>query len=91
MKKLAVLLLLTGCAQEPQLVSTRHHVIIPEESMYTCQRFTNWPETNRLTSAQVSRTLVELYSVNEQCYNSQQAIRKFLEDTRVRIQTGQTP
>lgn len=91
MKRLAALLLLAGCAQEPQLTTTRHHVVVPDESMYACQRFANWPETNRLTSAQVSRTLVELYSTNEQCYNSQQALRRFLEDARTRIQSGQAP
>ena len=88
MKKLIVLLLLAGCAQEPQLTTTRHHVVVPDESMYTCQRFTNWPETVRLTSAQVSRTLVELYSANEQCYNSQQTLRRFLEESKIRIQDG---
>lgn len=85
-----LLLFMTGCGSEPQLTTTRHHVVVPDESMYSCQRFSNWPETSRLTSAQVSRTLVELYSVNEQCYNSQQALRRFLEDARTRIQSGAT-
>lgn len=90
MKRLALLLLLAGCG-EPQLVTSRHHVVVPDESMYTCQRYTNWPDTSRLTSVQVSRTLVELYQTNEQCYNGQQALRRFLEDARARIQNGQAP
>lgn len=89
MKRLALLIMLTGCGMDPQLVTTRHIVIMPEESMYTCQKFTNWPDTGRLTSAQVSRTLVELYAANEQCYSSQQTVRRFLEDARTRLQTPQ--
>ena len=85
MKKiLIVTLLLAGCAQEPQLTATRHIIVTPDESMYTCQRFNNWPDTSRLTAAQVSRTIVELYALNEQCYSSQQSIRNFLEEARNR-------
>lgn len=83
-KLLCVALLLAGCASEPQLTTTRHVVVVPDESMYSCQKFNNWPDTSRLTAVQVSRTIVELYSINEQCYSSQQAIRNFLEEARNR-------
>ncbi len=85
MKRLLIIaLLLAGCTAEPQLTTTRHIVVTPDESMYTCQKFNNWPDTSRLTAVQVSRTIVELYTLNEQCYNSQQALRRFLEEARNR-------
>lgn len=87
MKKILIItLILAGCAQEPQLTATRHSVVTPDESMYTCQRFNNWPDTSRLTAAQVSRTIVELYALNEQCYSSQQSIRRFLEEAKTTAQ-----
>lgn len=87
MKKLIlVALLLVGCSKEPQLTTTRVTVVTPDESMYTCQRFSNWPDTTRLTAVQVSRTIVELYALNEQCYSSQQALRRFLDEARTTAQ-----
>ena len=89
MKKLAILLLLAGCATDPQLITTRHVVVMPEESMYNCERFTNWPDTSRLTASQVSRMIVDLYGLNTRCYDSQQAIRRFLEEANTRFTTNQ--
>jgi len=81
-------LVLAACDERPQLITSRQVVVLPEESMYACARFTNWPDASRLTSVQVSRTVLELYQLNEQCYASQQAIRKFLEDARSRVNPG---
>lgn len=78
------MLSLSACGYVPQLTTTRHVVVLPEESMYSCQRFSAWPETSGLTSSQVSRLLVDLYQSNEQCYNSQQTIRSFLEEAHRR-------
>lgn len=88
MRYLAIvgLLFLSGCGYAQQLTTTRHVVVLPEESMYACQRFSSWPETSGLTSSQVSRLLVDLYQSNEQCYNSQQTIRSFLEEAQRRHQ-----
>jgi uncharacterized protein YcfL len=74
------LLFLAACGSSPQLTTTRQLVVLPEESMYTCQRFTAWPETSNLTSNQVSRLIVDMYQHTERCYNSQQTIRSFLEE-----------
>ena len=91
MKKFALVctLLLTACAPEQQVVTTRQVVVMPEESMFNCERFTSWPNTNRLTAVQVSRMIVDMYAVNEQCYNSQQTLRRFLDEARVRVQAPQ--
>lgn len=82
---LIVVLFLAACSSEPQLTTTRQLVILPEESMYTCQRFTDWPETSNLTSNKVSLLIVTMYQNVEQCYNSQQIIRSFLEEAHRRI------
>lgn len=89
-KALFLLLVLSACGERPQLITTRHSVVLPEESMYQCQRFSNFPSGN-ITSNQASRMIVELVQTNEVCYSSQQALRQFLESARTRIETGQTP
>ena len=91
MKKFALVctLLLAACAPEQQVVATRQVVVMPDESMFNCERFSNWPNTNRLTVVHVSRMIVDMYSVNEQCYNSQQSLRRFLDEARNRIQAPQ--
>ena len=84
---LVAMLFLAACGSEPQLTTTRQLVVLPEESMYTCQRFTAWPETSNLTSNRVSLLLVAMYQHIEQCYNSQLTIKNFLEEAHRRTNT----
>lgn len=79
-------LTLTACVDRQQLVVTRHQVVMPESSLFSCQRFTAWPEPATLTSSQVAMTILDLYQLNEQCYASQEAVRKFLQDARARLE-----
>lgn len=78
-------ILLAGCAPAQQITTTRQVVVMPEEGMFSCERFSAWPDTARLTAVQVSRLIVEMYSTNERCYNSQQSLRRFLETARDRV------
>jgi len=93
MKKIviALALFLGGCDQVI-LVTTRHVVVMPDEGLYQCERFTNYPQ-GTVTSNQVSRMIVDLVRSNEACYNSQQAIRQFLDQARERFgaDRGNTP
>ena len=91
MKMLAIAcaMFLAACAPEQQITTTRQIVVMPEESMFNCERFARWPETSRLTAVQVSRMIVDMYAVNEQCYNSQQTLRRFLDEARNRVQAPQ--
>lgn len=89
MLAVAFAMLLAACAPEQQITTTRQIVVMPDESMFNCERFTSWPETSRLTAVQVSRMIVEMYSINEQCYNSQQSLRRFLDEARNRVQAPQ--
>lgn len=90
MRVLAVplLLLLAACSSEFEPTVTRHVVVMPEESMFSCNTVERFPDHRSLTDLQVARLLVELHQNNVQCKNSMTTIRQFLENARSRIEAG---
>lgn len=80
-------LFLAGCQSQNVIRTNQFLVVMPEESMFTCERFTNFPNTQTLTDIQVARMLLELYELNTVCKNSIDSIRTFLEEAR-RINGG---
>lgn len=92
MKRLSAIclaVLLAACASDPVVTSTRYRVVLPEESMYSCETVSQFPNPRTLTDLQVARLLVDLHQNNVRCRNSMDAIRQFLEDAKVRIETGE--
>ena len=57
--------------------------------MYNCEVVNTFPDTATLTDTQVARFIVTLYQNNMQCRNSLDAIKTFLENARVTINTPQ--
>jgi hypothetical protein len=89
---LAAALLLGACASDDIVISTtKYRVVIPEESMFTCDVVERFPDSRTLTDLQVARLLVDLHQNNIRCRNSMQAIRDFLEDSRIRVEEGREP
>jgi hypothetical protein len=85
-------LFLAACSSTPTtLITTKHIVVIPEEGMYTCQEINNFPNTKKLTDVQVARFIVKLYETSVQCRNSLVNVKKFLEESKKRVETDQTP
>lgn len=94
MRALAVasLFLFSACSSvQPELVTVRHRVVMPDESMMQCSVTSDFPDPARLTDMQVARLLLQLYQDNAQCKNSMDAVRKFLEDARVQVEEGREP
>jgi len=76
------MLLLTGCTSDPVMIRTQHtFVVMPADSMFVCNRV-EIPPSNNLTDIQVARFIANLYQQNQQCKNSLEAIRTFLEDAK---------
>jgi hypothetical protein len=79
-----VILLLVGCSDNPSVVITKNVVVIPDESFFRCEQFNNYPLGN-ITSNQVARMIVELVEINKTCYDSQQAIKEYLEQAKDKL------
>ena len=80
---------LVACSRtEPTITTVRHRIVLPEESMYTCNIVEQFPASRSLTDVQVARLLVELHQNNIQCRNSIITIRHFLESARARLEEG---
>ena len=89
---LAAGLFLSACASDPVVVtSTKYRVVMPEESMFSCDAVSRFPEPRTLTDLQVARLLVDLHQNNVRCRNSMRAIRDFLEDAKIRVEEGREP
>jgi hypothetical protein len=75
-------LLSAGCASDPVMIRTQHTIVVmPADSMFVCNRV-EIPPSNNLTDIQVARFIANLYQQNQQCKNSLDAIRTFLEDAK---------
>lgn len=90
----AVCLALVGCAEgnkasinadlfgpslPPTIVVTHvHDVVLPDPSIYKCDRPGPVPRASTLTDIQVGSYVTQLYHNNIQCYQTVQAIRDFL-------------
>ena len=85
MKKiLIVCLMLAGC--QSSAVTTKLTVVTPPEQMYDCPIKDKWPNWKTLNDTEVAKTLVELYKNNSRCKASIDAIRKYLADSKARIE-----
>lgn len=86
MKKLVVLsfILLAGCNSTAP--TTKLQVVTPPEQMYDCPIKKQWPKWQTLRDTEVAQTVVELYKNNTRCKNSLDAIRKFLNGAKTRIE-----
>lgn len=81
-------LLLSGC-QTTQLLTTKEQVVIlPSESMYNCPTAVYYPKSDKLTELQVAKLLVELNKNNKICKNSIESIRRFLNESKVELETA---
>ncbi len=86
MKKFIIIaaLLLTGC--QSTAPTTKLRVVTPPDQMYDCPIKKQWPKWQTLNDTEVAKTVVELYKNNSRCKASVDAIRKFLADSKARIE-----
>ena len=90
MKKLLIIplaLLVAACqSTQPELITTKSRVIIPDNSMYNCPTLAQFPSPETLTDVQVAQTIVQLYQNNTTCKNSMDAIKKYLERAKATVE-----
>ena len=79
-------LLLAGCQSSPMLVQTKLAVVTPPQEMYTCPIERNYPNWQTLNDVEVAKTIVRLYKNNMICKASIEAIEKYLNDAKARIE-----
>ena len=61
MKKIILIcLLLAGCNETQILTTTKYMVVHPAEAMYYCPVLKSFPDWNKLTDAQVAKTVLKL-------------------------------
>ena len=86
MKKLVIIaaLLLTGC--QSTAPTTRLQVVTPPDQMYDCPIKQQWSNWKTLNDTEVAKTVVELYKNNTRCKASIDAIRKYLTDSKARLE-----
>jgi len=88
MKKIILVtaLFLAGCnTSQPNLISNKFTVVMPDKSMFYCPTIDSLPKSNTLTDVEVAKTVVELYKDNKICKNSINQIQKFLKDSQAKI------
>jgi hypothetical protein len=81
------LLILGGCATvQPNLIRTKHQVVVPDASMYNCPTIKSFPKVNTLTDIQVAQTMVKLYENNLTCAASMAAVQQYLAKAKADIE-----
>jgi hypothetical protein len=86
MKKIILIcLLLAGCNETQILTTTKYMVVHPAEAMYYCPVLKSFPDWNKLTDAQVAKTVLKLYQNNLTCKSSIESIKTFLEQEEKRL------
>ena len=88
---LVALLLLSACSGEsetPILTKTLYTVVMPDFDSYPCPQPPALPDPKKLTDLQVARTLAQTYTNNAQCRQSAEAMRKFLEETKKKLEAN---
>ena len=78
---------MAGCAstKKQTIISTKNIVIVPDAAIYNCPMYQNFPDWKTLDDRQVATAIVELYRNNVACFNSNEAIRKFIEDAKKKV------
>lgn len=85
---LGTALLLGGCQENDLLqIQTEYKIVIAPDSLYKCPRITKWPAIKTLTDLQVAKTLVNLAEANKICAASLDAVHKFYNDAKVRVES----
>lgn len=77
---------LGGCVTTQPLTIDRSRVVIAPSSLYNCPKVSQWPEPKPLSDLQVARLLVQLSDANKICRSSVNAIRKYYETAKARIE-----
>jgi hypothetical protein len=83
----STLFFVAGCASTKKevVVSTKNVVITPDAGLYNCPMIQEFPDWKTLDDRQVAETIVKMYKNNVACFNSNEAIRKFLEDAKKKV------
>lgn len=82
-------LALAGCKTTQNVVQTKLQVVVPDESLYNCPVVKNLPNSNNLTDVQVAKLIVQLYKNNKQCKNSEEAVKKYLDEAKKLIEESE--
>lgn len=93
MKRILVLplMFLTACQTlEPTVITTKHTVIMPADSLYNCPTAVYYPKPETLTDVQTARLLVTLQKNNSVCKNSMNSIKRFLEESKKTVEEEST-
>ena len=88
---IGLLLLLSACSGEdeiPILTKTLHSVVMPDFDSSPCPQPPTLPDPKKLTDLQVARTLAQAYTNNAQCRQSSEAMRKFLEESKKKVEAN---
>jgi len=93
MKKylLISIMLLAGCNDQQILTTTKYMVVHPDEAMYMCPVLKQFPDWQKLTDAQVAKTVLQLYKNNLTCKSSIESIRTFIDMEEKRLQENPEP
>ena len=88
MKKLLLIPMfaLAGCASPPNLVRTKLQVVTPPDSFYDCPIEKQYPNWQTLNDVEVAKTILKLHKNNVRCHNSIMAIKKFLADSKAKLE-----
>ena len=81
-------LFLAGCQSSPMLVQTKLAVVTPPQEMYTCPIEKQYPNWQSLNDVEVAKTIVRLYKNNMICKTSIEAVERYLNDAKARIESG---
>ena len=84
---LVVALTLAGCS--PATLITRQHVVyVPDQSKFKCEKLAQLPKPDGLKDSDVARLIAVLYTYNQQCYMSNQAMYRALQAAALEINAG---
>lgn len=89
MKKLLLaipFLFLAGCQSSPMLIETKLAVVTPPAEMYNCPLEKRYPNWQTLNDVEVAKTIVRLYKNNRICKASIEAVEKYLNEAKARIE-----
>jgi len=79
-------LLLAGCQSSPMLIETKLAVVTPPAEMYNCPLEKRYPNWQTLNDVEVAKTIVRLYKNNRICKASIEAVEKYLNEAKARIE-----
>jgi hypothetical protein len=77
---------LAACQSSPTLIKRKLTVVVPPDSMYVCPIETKYPDWKTLNDVDVAKTVLKLHKNNVACKNSLDAIRKFLLDSKAKLE-----